>query len=190
MFLRLTNPYTATEADLYKLSASQLEADGYDGVKLTTPKGDVYMVLDPEQIKSADTVTYDDSGSVIPLSQRFNPQSNDVRYSISFSESIAPVARDVEVYGQDIGIDAPVREDLYGDVPEEFFGETDEAFDAMLDEIEIRDTRQRLDAILCMTTKFQIHYETVNFSKNPAVHRIFHLQPLTKWFIIPKSMQK
>ena len=67
--------------------------------------------------------------------------------SLSSNEDIAPVARDGEVYGRDIGIDAPVREDLYGDVPEEFFGETDEAFDAMLDEIEIRDTRQRLDAI-------------------------------------------
>jgi hypothetical protein len=27
-----------------------------------------------------DPVTYDDNGNVIPLSQRFNPQDNDIRY--------------------------------------------------------------------------------------------------------------
>ena len=67
--------------------------------------------------------------------------------NVNTENELAPVRQVSEVYGRDIGIDAPVREDLYGDVPEEFFGETDEAFDAMLDEIEIRDTRQRLDAI-------------------------------------------
>ncbi|MBQ6457767.1 MAG: hypothetical protein IJJ51_03085, partial [Kiritimatiellae bacterium] len=34
-------------------------------------------------LKSADPVTYDDAGNVIPLSQRFNPQSNDIRFSVS-----------------------------------------------------------------------------------------------------------
>ena len=67
--------------------------------------------------------------------------------SLSLADEVAPVARDVEVYGRDIGIDAPVREDMDSEnVPD---SDTDgmEAFDAMLDEIEIRDTRQRLDAI-------------------------------------------
>jgi len=32
------------------------------------------------QIKSADPVTYDDNGNVIPLSQRFNPESPDIRF--------------------------------------------------------------------------------------------------------------
>lgn len=31
-------------------------------------------------IKSADPVTYDDAGNVIPLSQRFNPESTDIRF--------------------------------------------------------------------------------------------------------------
>lgn len=67
--------------------------------------------------------------------------------SLSSNEDTAPVARDGEVYGRDIGIDAPVQEDLDSEnVPD---SDTDgmEAFDAMLDEIEIRGTRQRLDAI-------------------------------------------
>lgn len=32
----------------------------------------VWIVKDPSQIKSADAVTYDDDGNVIPLSERFN----------------------------------------------------------------------------------------------------------------------
>lgn len=41
---------------------------------------DSYIVFSPEQIKLADPVTYDDDGDVIPLSERFNPNSNDIRY--------------------------------------------------------------------------------------------------------------
>ena len=41
---------------------------------------DEYVFFDSEQVKSADAVTYDDNGNVIPLSQRFNAESNDIRY--------------------------------------------------------------------------------------------------------------
>ena len=41
---------------------------------------DVYEVFEPEQVKSADTVTYDDNGNVIPLSERFNTGHKDIRY--------------------------------------------------------------------------------------------------------------
>lgn len=44
-------------------------------------KADNYVFFNPNQIKSADPVTYDDQGNVIPLSQRFNSQNNDIRYS-------------------------------------------------------------------------------------------------------------
>lgn len=37
------------------------------------------IVTSPEQIKSADPVTYDDNGNVIPLSARFDPDSPDIR---------------------------------------------------------------------------------------------------------------
>ena len=39
-----------------------------------------YCILYPEQIKSADPVVYDDNGNIIPLSERFNEESNDIRY--------------------------------------------------------------------------------------------------------------
>lgn len=38
------------------------------------------MVFSPNQVKSADPVTYDDEGNIIPLSQRFNPESSDIRF--------------------------------------------------------------------------------------------------------------
>lgn len=44
-------------------------------------RGLSYVVRKSNQVKSADTVTYDDSGNVIPLSQRFNADSEDIRYS-------------------------------------------------------------------------------------------------------------
>ena len=41
---------------------------------------DDFAVFSPEQIKSADPVTYDDLGNIVPLSERFNPESNDIRF--------------------------------------------------------------------------------------------------------------
>ncbi|MBO7167453.1 MAG: hypothetical protein J6V61_01725, partial [Bacteroidaceae bacterium] len=50
---------------------------GYDGVNNDNEE---YIAFYPEQIKSADAVTYDDNGNVIPLSERFNKENNDIRY--------------------------------------------------------------------------------------------------------------
>ena len=44
------------------------------------------MVYNPNQIKSADPVTYDANGNVIPLSQRFNPESDSISYSVISSK--------------------------------------------------------------------------------------------------------
>ena len=42
-----------------------------------------HIVFDPEDVKSADPVTYDDNGNVIPLSERFQTNNPDIRYSIT-----------------------------------------------------------------------------------------------------------
>ena len=65
------------------LLREKLAAQGYDGVARTA-NGKIYeyMVFDPEQIKLADAVTYDDAGNVIPLSERFNIGKKDIRYSL------------------------------------------------------------------------------------------------------------
>ncbi len=45
-------------------------------------RGLTYVIRKSNQFKSAEPVTYDDNGNVIPLSQRFNEDSNDIRFSI------------------------------------------------------------------------------------------------------------
>lgn len=44
--------------------------------------GDVYAVFDSSQVKSAEPVTYDDKGNVVPLSERFDAGNADIRYSV------------------------------------------------------------------------------------------------------------
>jgi len=56
------------------------EATGAAIVNMPNQEAVAY-VAEPSQIKSADPVTYDSSGNVIPLSQRFQPESPDIRYS-------------------------------------------------------------------------------------------------------------
>lgn len=41
---------------------------------------EIIGISDPNRIKSADPFTYDDAGNLIPLSQRFNPSSSDIRF--------------------------------------------------------------------------------------------------------------
>lgn len=56
-----------------------LGARGYDGVNNS---GEEYIAFKSEQIKSADPVTYDDNGNVIPLSERFQDDNLDIRFSL------------------------------------------------------------------------------------------------------------
>ena len=68
---------------------------GYPGVKITdiydnggrgseAGRGDVYIFFNPEQdVKSADPITYDDSGNVIPLTERFDSGNRDIRWSLA-----------------------------------------------------------------------------------------------------------
>lgn len=42
-----------------------------------------YVVRNPRNIKSAELVTYDDNGNIIPLSERFDSGNSDIRYSLS-----------------------------------------------------------------------------------------------------------
>jgi len=56
----------------------------------------VYVVKDASQIKSADPITRNDAGNVIPLLQRFNPESNDIRFSISTRADQERVQQELE----------------------------------------------------------------------------------------------
>lgn len=63
----------------------------------------IILALDSNQLKSADAVTYDDNGNVIPLSERFNAESSDIRYSFSdddTGDATKITAADVEILRQ------------------------------------------------------------------------------------------
>lgn len=88
-FLNITNPapegvaYAALnrfkgQNEAGKKAREYLISEGYDGVA----NYDEYIAFYPEQIKSADPVTYDDQGNVIPLSERFQTNNPDVRYAL------------------------------------------------------------------------------------------------------------
>ena len=73
---------------------------GYPGVKITdiydnggrgseAGRGDVYIFFNPEQdVKSADPITYDDSGNVVPLTERFDSGNRDIRWSLAGNSGI------------------------------------------------------------------------------------------------------
>ena len=92
-YANVNNPYETTFDQLWDILSETsheefidgLKKDGYDGIILEDTEfgGKSFVMFDPEQIKSADPVTYDDNGNVIPLSQRFNHRNSDVRFSIS-----------------------------------------------------------------------------------------------------------
>lgn len=55
-------------------NADSLQEQGYDN-------GKSEVVNDKKKIKLDELITYDDDGNIIPLSKRFNPRKNDVRFS-------------------------------------------------------------------------------------------------------------
>lgn len=72
-----------TPAENGQAFAGSLRWRGYDGIAVDDTEfgGISFVALEPNQIKSADPVTYDDNGSVIPLSKRFDSGSPDIRFS-------------------------------------------------------------------------------------------------------------
>ena len=70
---------------------------GYDGIQDRGGKGGgdlhtVWIPFESEQVKSAEPVTYDDKGNVIPLSARFDTAKKDIRYQ---QRSYAPTAEEL-----------------------------------------------------------------------------------------------
>lgn len=76
---------------------------GYDGVIFKSLKdnggrnrnvsldtvSDVYIAFNPNNVKSADPVTYNDNGDVLSLSERFNTKTSDIRYNLNTGEFIS-----------------------------------------------------------------------------------------------------
>ena len=51
-------------------------------------RGSSYVIRSSEQVKSADPITYDDSGNVIPLTERFDSGNRDIRWSLAGNSGI------------------------------------------------------------------------------------------------------
>jgi hypothetical protein len=58
-------------------------------------RGDSFIALTPNQIKSANAVERDDAGNIIPPSKRFQKTSDDIRYSVPNPNDPAPEAPDL-----------------------------------------------------------------------------------------------
>lgn len=90
-FVNITNPASredynidSTQNDAGRKERIRLQEAGFDGViRMDGEEVDEYIAFEPSQIKSADPVTYDNEGKVIPLSERFNPENEDIRFRTS-----------------------------------------------------------------------------------------------------------
>ncbi len=104
--------------EVEEIIRSIFESMGYDGityigggrVNADSKRHRVWIAFYEEQIKSANPATYDNDGNIIPLSERFNRNRLDIRYSIKEnpteakvnlpSETDVSVASDVEDVGK------------------------------------------------------------------------------------------
>ena len=108
------------DSDLFRNYPNELhdalrDVVGYDGVEVTFEgTGEkFYVAWFDNQIKSLDPVTYDDNGNVIPLSQRFNTENNDIRYSLTAEGETPKKYGNFNIYAKDILLEtAPVQEGI------------------------------------------------------------------------------
>ena len=111
LFIRMSNPLTVDVAD-YDYAAhrdnadslmefvTQAEENHNDGIILLNAMDNqldtsarastVYMFAQPSQAKSAETITYDDEGNIIPISKRFNAGNPDMRFALTGNETSIP----------------------------------------------------------------------------------------------------
>ena len=116
---------------------------GYDGVVDGT-EDEAYEIIAfyPEQIKSADTVTYDDNGNAIPLEERFSTESRDVRYSAGGELTQSDMDRDLVESGVVTGQELAEANNLpgmpatdEGSAQRQFGHQTAQESDALHDEV-------------------------------------------------------
>ena len=102
-YLKMTNPYIVDSSEAQKgipfdmrnenagvIARKWLQDHGYDGVirkaEYFGAEADEYIVFEPNQIKSAELMTFEDDeygeGDIIPLSKRFDSSNEDIRYSL------------------------------------------------------------------------------------------------------------
>lgn len=69
--------------DIKVRDVEKLNAKNIDGLKTKTwDNSNEYVFFDSNKVKSAEPITYDDSGNIIPISKRDNFNSPDIRYGL------------------------------------------------------------------------------------------------------------
>jgi len=80
VYLRMEKTEVITAQTKNSLPDEERISQGYDSRIFEDMYGETIVVFSPSQIKSADTVTHGDNGDIIPLSQRFDDSTDDIRY--------------------------------------------------------------------------------------------------------------
>ena len=95
------NKLKATNAQI----AEWAEMEGYDALRINNVRdgsifaaGDEIIFFNENLVKSADAITKDNNGEVIPLSQRFNEGNDDIRYSDRDSEGNTLTKEQIEFF--------------------------------------------------------------------------------------------
>ena len=109
--------YNESDVDVYSdLSSADPDAEslirafsdmGYDGLIHYDSNGNIKtaVAFSSEQFKLADPVTYDDNGNIIPLSERFNQQREDIRYDLD-TDAIREAFTVIDTEGMDDALKA------------------------------------------------------------------------------------
>lgn len=71
--------------DAYTILAVESESNNSEHVDQLVNDPYIRETSKGLQVKSADPITYDDNGAIIPLSERFDPEKDDIRWSVTSS---------------------------------------------------------------------------------------------------------
>ena len=128
--------------------AIELEDDGHRYIDGKREDVHTYIVFKNTQIKSSKPVTYDDNGNVIPLSERFKRDNDDIRHSVSREDASVTEAETDQTLQQirnDIAADEARYRELSDTVMsnERFNALMPDEQNAILDEMQ--SLRERID---------------------------------------------
>lgn len=104
-----------------KLINNFMAESGYDGIVIEhdadgkNHQTKSYIVFDSSQLKTAAPIAYDNNGEVIPLSQRFNQDKKDIRFSVPSVDSYTEELLDMYESGEITKAEYKAAMDKYWD---------------------------------------------------------------------------
>ena len=112
LYIKLENPLIhdfkgeGRDTESFASRMARAKEEGHDGcIFLNVADGadldDIYTVFSNTQFKSAEPITYDENGDIIPLSERFNEKNEDTRYS-TVMPAVAELRRENEQLKQKV----------------------------------------------------------------------------------------